>query len=50
MTQKEITIEYARQRLGEKGKGMTDKQITDLLSTLRLLCNKAIDSVIKTYD
>ncbi len=42
-----ITIEYARQRLGERGKKMTDQQITDLLITLRLLCCKTIDAVIE---
>lgn len=47
MTQKEITIEYARQKLGERGKQMTDKEIGNLLSTLRILCNKVIDRVVE---
>lgn len=47
MTQKLITIEYARQKLGERGKKMTDKEIENLLSTLRGMCNKLIDSVIE---
>lgn len=47
MAQKEITIEYARQKLGVKGKNMTDSQINGLLTTLRLLCNRTIDSVIQ---
>ena len=46
MTQKEITIEYVRQRLGKRGENMTDKQVKDLLVMLRLLCNKTIDGVI----
>ena len=50
MTQKEITIEYARQKLGVKEKNMTDSQINDLLTTLRLLCNKTIDSVVQKHD
>ena len=50
MTQKEITIEYARQILGERGKKMTDSQIGDLLTTLRFLCNKTIDLVVQEYD
>lgn len=45
MTQKTVTIEYARQKLGDRGKNMTDKQLSVLLTTLRLLCNKTIDSV-----
>lgn len=47
MTQQIITIEYARQKLGERGKKMTDKEISNLLSTLRILCNKVIDSVVE---
>lgn len=46
MTQKEITIELARKKLGERGERMTERQIVDLLATLRLLCNKVIDSVV----
>lgn len=49
MAQKEITIEYARQKLGEKSKQMTDKQIIDLLTLLRQLCNRTIDRVIKVH-
>ncbi len=47
MTQKTITIEHARQKLGERGEKMSDQQIQNLINTLRLLCNKAIDSVIE---
>ncbi|MBI4078812.1 MAG: hypothetical protein HY429_00765 [Candidatus Levybacteria bacterium] len=47
MDKKNITIEYARQKLGIKAQNMTDKQITDLLVMLRLLCNKTIDGVIE---
>ncbi len=52
MTQKTITIEYARQKLGTKGKKMTDQQVSDLLNMLRLICNKTIDSIIdqKSYE
>jgi hypothetical protein len=42
-----ITIEYARNKIGERGKKMTDKQILDLLCMLRFICNKAIDGVIE---
>lgn len=42
-----ITIEYARQKLGKKAEQMTDKQIEDLLNLLRVLCNKAISSVVE---
>ena len=42
-----ITIEYVRSKMGEKGKKMTDKQISDLLGMLRFICNKAIDGVIE---
>lgn len=42
-----VTIEYARQKLGERGKSMSDKEIEKLLSTLRLMCNKVIDGVIE---
>lgn len=51
MTQKEITIEYAREKLGERAGKMTDKEINDLLTFLRTLCNKTIDGVIENnYD
>jgi hypothetical protein len=42
-----ITVEYARKKLGKRGEKMTDKQITDLLATLRLLCSKTIDAVVE---
>lgn len=45
-----VTIEYARHKLGERGKKMTDSQINDLITTLRVLCNKTIDSVVQKYD
>lgn len=50
--QKIITIEHARKKLGMKGKKMTDKEIISLLTMLRSICNKTIDSVIenKFYD
>ena len=44
---KQITIEIVRKRLGKRGKIMTEKQIEDLLTFLRLLCNKTIDYVIQ---
>jgi len=47
MTQKLITIEYAREKLGERGQKMTDQQVSDLLNMLRLICNKTIDAVIE---
>ena len=47
-----VTIEHARQKLGDRANNMTDKQISDLLTFLRTLCNKTIDSVIENelYD
>ena len=48
-SQKPITVEYARSKLGKKAENMTDKQIQDLLNTLRLLCNKTIDAVIEKH-
>ena len=42
-----ITIEAARQKLGKRGERLTDKQINDILSMLRFICNKAIDGVIE---
>ena len=50
MTQKTITIEYAREKLGEKGEKMTDHQVSDLLNMLRLICNKTIDAVVEKSD
>lgn len=47
MEAKIITVEYARQKLGERGQKMTDQQIDSLLSTLRLICNKTIDAVVE---
>lgn len=45
-SQKPITIEYARAKLGKKAENMTDKQIQDILNMLRLICNKTIDAVV----
>lgn len=42
-----VTIEYARLKLGKRGEKLTDKQINDILIMLRLICNKAIDGVVK---
>ncbi len=47
---KVITIEYARQKLGERGNKMTDQQVSDLLNMLRLICNKTIDAVVEKND
>lgn len=44
---KTITTEYARLKLGGKGEKLADKQINDILSMLRFICNKAIDGVIE---
>jgi hypothetical protein len=40
---KTITSEDARVILGHMAKNMTDEEVEKLLSTLRLICNKAID-------
>lgn len=51
MTQKEITIEYARTKLGKRAGKMTDKEMNNLLIFLRTLCSKTIDGVIENkYD
>lgn len=47
MSSKIITVEVARQKLGKRGESLTDKQIGDILTVLRLICNKAIDGVVK---
>lgn len=47
MSNKLITIEEARKKLGKAGEKMTDQQVTDLLSMLRLICSKTIDAVVK---
>jgi hypothetical protein len=47
MSAKIITVELARKRLGKRGEKLTDKQINDILSMLRFICNKAIDGVIE---
>jgi hypothetical protein len=46
MKVKIITVEDARKKLGEKGRKMTDEEIGSLLSALRVMCNRAIDSVV----
>lgn len=50
MESKIITVDYARKKLGKRGEKLTDKEMEKLLVTLRLLCNKTIDSVVKKYD
>ena len=47
METKIITVEIAREKLGKKGRKMTDKELNDLLVMLRLICNKTIDSVLE---
>lgn len=51
MGEKIITVDIARQKLGKRGEGLTDKQINDILTMLRFICNKVIDSTleVKTY-
>lgn len=41
-----ITVKQARNRLGEKGKKMTDEEIQNLLNHLYYICNKVIENVI----
>lgn len=42
-----VTIEEARKVLGSRAKRMSDKQIESLLSTLRFMSNKIIESIVK---
>lgn len=42
-----ITIDEAREILGERAKTMTDEEVNNLLNTMRLLCNKTIDAVVE---
>ncbi len=44
--QNKITIEHARNKLGDRGKAMSDKEVLELLNTLRVLCSKTIDGVV----
>ncbi len=50
MTEKTITIEYARHILGKKAVKMTDEQINDLLTLLRALSNRTIDFAIRDKE
>lgn len=45
MPKESITIDYVRRRLSEKGVRLTDKDVENLLATLRFISNKAIDTV-----
>jgi hypothetical protein len=47
MEKNKITITYVRHKLGKKAERMTDEELNNLLNTLRILCNRAIDSAIK---
>lgn len=47
MSEKLISMQEAREILGEKAKKMTDKEIDSLLAMLELICNKTIESVVK---
>jgi len=47
MEKKSITIDHARRVLGKRGKVMTDKQVMNLLTMLRTICDKSIDVVIE---
>jgi hypothetical protein len=42
-----ITIEQARFILGEKSTFMSDQQVEDLLSLLRMLCDNSITTAIE---
>jgi len=42
-----MTIYKARQKLGKRGKIMTDRQVANMLVVLSKLCNKVIDSVVE---
>lgn len=50
MEAKIITVSYARQKLGDRGKLMSDKDINELLATIRFLCNKSIDTVVNKKE
>lgn len=43
---KNITIDQARKKLGEKAKDMTDKQVGQILEVLYILCDRVVKSVI----
>jgi hypothetical protein len=47
MSTKIITVEVARQKLGKRAEKLTDKQVSDILVILRVICNKAIDGAIE---
>jgi Ca2+-binding EF-hand superfamily protein len=41
-----LSINKARQILGERGQKLTDKEVQDLLVLLQRLCDKVIDGVV----
>ncbi len=43
----QVTLEQARKKLGMRGDRMSDKEVLDLLTTLRRVCDIAIDSAIE---
>jgi|GEM_PF-7099214 len=42
MTQKTISVELARRKLGDKATNMSDKQIEELLNFIYSLCKRVI--------
>lgn len=48
MTQQNITIEKARQILGERADTMKDKDVQEILNALYFLCEKAVQNMLET--
>ena len=46
MSNKLITIDDARKRLGKRAEKMTDEEIEKVLNMFRFICNRVIDSVV----
>lgn len=45
-----MTVEEAREILGEEEEKLTDEQITDLLATTEVLADLAIDKFFELYN
>lgn len=45
-----LNVKKARHILGKKAEKMTDKQIEDILTLLRAMSNRVIDSVVERSE
>ncbi len=42
-----MTVEQARKKLGKRGERLSDSEVEEVIRTLTIIVNKAIDAAVK---